>query len=405
MGIIKAAAGRPPDSDTGVQNRFRSQSDFGFQGTFHAEAMQIGIDYFSCTLRPDQGPADPYVDVENEQLLNGGAFAAPPVAGSDQTDWQRNFQASQYQLLMFDRSEKLREDAIAAASGALGCSPADWVVLDFGAMGYQDGLLGPNGATLQYNPKGRHDMNLTFKGEACAAAGTKPMIGLMAWCGSRAGTAKRIDVNIDDYRKVVSPDRFIQECQAGDVVSKAQDGLRMEGFKLRSREVTSATSYVGAPSSDRRMRVYDKDLESKNKTHHIAAVRWELQQRNEAAESLMAALTTPGRRWQDVITQALVSFVDFRDEASHSEVEKRDRCSWFELLVGAVKRANVYAARDPGTIHDRIAWLKQQIAPTLALVTYFWGGDVSSDYAEMLKEGRRRWKPKHLALLGGDLGR
>jgi phage replication initiation protein len=74
------------------------------------------------------------------------------------------------------------------------------------------------------------------------------------------------------------------------------------------------------------------------------------------------------------------------------------RLEWFQELVGLVKRAKVYLASAPRTAEQLIAWVQKAIAPTLAVVMTVWKGDFQP-LEDMIVEGRRRWKPRHKAIV------
>jgi len=280
-----------------------------------------------------------------------------------------------------------------AASLALGCEIEDWVETETGGMGYQKGMVGPGQSRIWWDAAGRDDIHLSLPGQACQIAGEKGLRSLFRYSLGHGGRATRCDVAIDDYRRVVSPADVLKTIQGPDCVTHAKKWLVQQGGDVGSPELTGETDYLGAPSSRQRLRVYDKGLESGGE---IDAVRWELESRKEAAETMVLALAY--RDWGQVMAARLVGFADFRDFDSHSEVEKRQRLAWFQKLVGMTSKASAYLPKIPRTAEEVVEWLDRAVGPMLAVGMAFWNGDTGRLF-EIIERGKRRWKPRHKAMV------
>jgi len=131
-------------------------------------------------------------------------------------------------------------------------------------------------------------------------------------------------------------------------------------------------------------------------------VRWELQSRDEAADTLIRLLANPARKWPAVAASRLVSFVDFRDASAHSEVEKRPRLPWYERLIRGAEKASAYPVKAVRTAFEVVEWVEKAIAPSLAVAMSVFKGDLS-EIVGLMDRGRSRWKPRHLAMVA-ELG-
>jgi len=280
-----------------------------------------------------------------------------------------------------------------AASLALGCEIEDWVETEIGSMGYQRGMVGPGQARIWWDAPGRDDIHLSLPGQACQIAGEKRLRSLFRYSLGHGGKPTRCDVAIDDYRRVISPADVLKTIQGPDCVTHARKWLVQQGGVVGSADLTGETAYLGAPSSRQRLRVYDKGLESEGE---IDAVRWELESRKEAAETMVLALAYRG--WGEVMASRLAGFVDFKDVESHSEVEKRRRLSWFRQLIGWTRKASAYLPKTPRTAEEVVEWLDRSIGPMLAVGMAFWKGDTGQLY-EIIDRGKRRWRPRHKAMV------
>jgi len=288
---------------------------------------------------------------------------------------------------------EFQDQVLFAASVALGCGMADWVDLDAGMWGYHRVMQGPGGARLLFDAPGRDDFHISFPGKACDLISESSMRSWLNFALVHHGKPTRCDINIDDWDRVVSPGDVLVALQGRDAVTHAKRCLMQRGSDVGSPETTGHTVYLGQPSSRQRLRVYDKGLESDGE---IDAVRWELQARDEPAQTLVAKLAT--QDWADTITRRLVAFVDFKDAASSSHVELRDRLPWYERLVRGAVKASAYLPKLPKTVDQLIDWFDRQIGTTLAVAMRYWEGDLAPLW-RIAKEGEKRFKPKHLAML------
>ena len=206
--------------------------------------------------------------------------------------------------------------------------------------------------------------------------------------------ATRCDVKIDDYGRTINPDQVLAELLGPDKVTHARKALVQSEYDMSDGTATGRTVYLGRPSSRQRLRVYDKGLESAGE---IEAVRWELETRREPARTLTQALTAGD--WGQVIASRLVAFVDFRDAESSAKVELRTRVPWYARLVANVAKAPAYLPKAPRSVLDSVIWMRHQVATSLAMAfRTVWQGDLAP-LIEMVKDGERRFKPKHHAMM------
>jgi len=289
--------------------------------------------------------------------------------------------------------DRFLADVQLAASSALGCEPGDWVETERGSYGYQKGLVGPGQARIWWDAPGRDDCHIRFPGKACQISGQERLVHLLRYSLAHGGKATRCDTVIDDYQHIVSPAQVEEALQGPDAVTHARKGLVQRGFEVGSPDLTGATTYLGSPTSRQRVRVYDKGLESGGE---MDCIRWELESRHGAAETMAVALAY--QDWGEVMASRLVGFVDFRLADSHSEVEKRQRLPWFELLVRRARKASAYLPKVPRTVEEVVEWVDRAIGPSLAVAMKFWKGDLAP-LSRILRNGERRWKPRHKVMV------
>ena len=283
-------------------------------------------------------------------------------------------------------------DVIEEVSDVLGGAPGDWIEQDQGFKSYRRSLIGPANSRLHFHPRNGSDFNLSLPGRACQRAGTERLRMFFSSFVDAGAKARRVDLALDDYEKRITPARFLEELEGPNKVAHSRKALTMTGMELGKPD-TGETVYLGAPQSNRRLRVYDKSFESGGL---IDAYRWELQERKRAAEK--AAYDLAHGNWNEVIRRRLVGFVDFRERESAPRIQDRARWGLYEELIEGADRAEGYFPVEEKSMEEIEQWFVRQYAPTLAMLLQHNGGDLST-IAEYARNGRRRWRPKHLALI------
>ena len=378
---------RVPPPLTGGHKMSDTPGDFGFQTSFvgpdapveaddrvqqerPSEGVQIGLDWLAITFHPT--PVDP---IEVDQPWYGDESPTPRP------------------------KNEFRDRALLAASVCLSCEPEDWFEKESGFYGYQRSMLGPGGAQLLYDPANKNDgehFNIFFPGQACELVSEAGMRSYLRFVRIHEGVATRCDVKIDDYEHVISPEGVRELLQTPDVVTHAHRWQSVNEGAVGHKEETGRTIYLGKAGSRQRLRVYDKGLQSDGE---INAIRWEMEARKEPAVTLVASLTDGN--WAQVITDRLVTFVDFRDHTSAARIVDRIRLPWFARLVGMAQKASAYLPKALRSVDQVIGWIGSQVSTSLAVVFRHWQGDISPLY-EIVKEGERKLKPKHLAMLAAS---
>jgi len=283
-------------------------------------------------------------------------------------------------------------DVIERVSDVLGGAPGDWIEQEQGFKSYRRSLMGPANSRLHFDPRNGSDFNVSLPGQACQRAGTEHLRMFISSFVDMGAKARRVDLTLDDYEKRITPARFLEEIRGPNKVAHSRKALTITGVELGKPD-TGETVYLGAPQSNRRLRVYDKSFESGGL---IDAYRWELQERGRAAEK--AAYDLAYGNWNEVIRRRLVGFVDFRERESAPRIQDRARWGLYEELMEGADKAEAYFPVEEKSIEEIEQWFIKQYAPTLAMLLQHHGGDLSA-IAEYARGGRRRLRPKHLALI------
>lgn len=364
---------RDADEDGQPPEHQRGWADGSISKPRHNQPVLVGVDWLDFTFHPSRlideaGPGD---RTQAERRASDMDDVPPPA------------------------SREFMDRVILATSLAIGCDPGDWIELEYGMWGYSLALLGPAGAKVLYAPfkTEENHFHVLLPGQACAMISQAAMISYLNFCDAHEAVCTRVDVKMDDYARVIGVPGIRLATQGGDIVTHAQRGEAVNRWRIGKPETTGDTVYVGAKGSRQLLRAYDKGLESGGE---IDAIRWELETRKEPAVTLVARLRS--EPWGEVIASRILSFVDFRDATSSSKIEKRTQLEWYARLIGSAKKASAYLPKLPKTIGDLTAWIRQSIGPSLATLFRAWTGDIGP-LTEILADGERRLRPKHLAML------
>lgn len=403
MGVFKGDPGPEPRTLTAGQKTVHRHGDLGEPSAF------VGLDWVELSFNPERGDAMPWdVAVDDELLIGDGSWALAPENRGAGNAYEETLMSREYSTLMVDRARLLREKTLMAVSMAIQCELGDWVDSDGGHNDYQRHLKGPEGARIDYDRRGSgvggdgFYFHVTLPGKAARLMDESRGRKLLQYAENNGGKGTRIDMAMDDYERVLSVDEIDKATTTEDFVSRTQRVLVMKSHAPRSSTTTGQTLYVGKAKSRRICRIYDKFLEDGEHD----CIRWEMEEKKSAAEELLRQLiqrdpvTGKPRSWSDVAKERLLSFLDFRNAESHSEVEKRERCDWFAQLVHNLTRARVYPAETPKTLEQVKAWVEKQIGPSLRVIVTAAGGSME-DVHGWIDRAKDRMRPRHFALLAG----
>lgn len=164
----------------------------------------------------------------------------------------------------------------------------------------------------------------------------------------------RIDICADTTQ--VHIDTVIEAVESGMLVSPAQSVRLVRELK---KETGGATIYIGSPSSDRMVRIYDKAAEQGTDG---VWTRLEIQYRKKYAGQIVDLLLL-----SDVSLETLASTsVDFR-EMDATRTNNRTRCEWWEAWVGAYGVVTLVVQKVAKRIDTSVQWIEDYVSRTLAM--------------------------------------
>ena len=209
------------------------------------------------------------------------------------------------------------------------------VPLPHGSLGYAHAEVGHRGVMLFWD-EDRPEVHVRMSGVVAAQFWEAEALSVLAWVLEMRGGFSRLDLQATvsyDLATVVGVRAAFDRREA---VTHCRKAVQIEAFDPHGAPLPSDEAgmslYLGATSSDRRLRIYDKGAQSAGQ---ISGTRFELQERNkyadEAARQLVAAgAVTP------VMRGRLVGFVDFR--LGDGDVDSRERACGTRGWSGRLRR-------------------------------------------------------------------
>ena len=172
----------------------------------------------------------------------------------------------------------------------------------------------------------------------------------------------RIDIACDDRKGFLNMEEIVEKVQANEINSRMTKRSVIVSFDGTQR--SGSTIYLGAPSSDFRVRIYDKALEEGVDGHWI---RVELVMRHKNAAAFaeqMNSAPSVGKLAAQVVNDKF-SFIE-RDD---SNITRCTVCGWWRSFVDELESVRLVARCVVQHSVERIEnWIESQVGPSLAVI-------------------------------------
>lgn len=200
----------------------------------------------------------------------------------------------------------------------------------------------------------------------------------------------RIDIACDDHAGYLDMDDILSKVQANEVNSRMTKRSTVISFDGTQR--SGATAYIGAPSSDFRVRIYDKALEEGTDGHWV---RVELVMRGKNSKAFVEQMTTSenvGKLAAQVINDKF-SFIE-RDDTN---ITRCSVSSWWSKFVDELESVRLVAREVIRHKVEQIAnWVEAQVGPSLAILFRTMGWPY---LFELAKDAGERLSDKQISLI------
>lgn len=222
----------------------------------------------------------------------------------------------------------------------------DWLDSGKGPHGYQAKHVSKLGAYAYSQGEKRMGVHVTMGGQVLSQIRELgiPDRDILYLIASHHGRCSRIDVCVNMVGSGVAVQDLYDLCESGKWRSPSKLGKRYVSPKGQEREDDGF--YVGAPTSDRRLRVYDKGLETRSL---IDWLRVELQTNKKKAHGVQGMLTE-SESTRGAINNLIQDFCTIFHPAYMEALRQKDG----DLPVSGRKEEAFWK------------WIRLQVAPSLA---------------------------------------
>lgn len=218
---------------------------------------------------------------------------------------------------------------------------------------------------------------------------------LARWLTSRAARNEldctRIDVCVDDKERIVKMRRITDAKYAGNFFNAKFSELRSSNNRGDDEGITV---YFGHPQSHKRLRIYDKWIESKGK---IPGIRWEAQFRKAVARdvlfTILEKIDESIEAATDYYKSLVTGIIDFRNRAGGDR--NRFRCKvlpWFARFCKrlAASPIRVIEPKREPLVQRSIDWINKSVAQSLSVVKKVLDSDFQQFIENVIDEGGQK---------------
>lgn len=306
----------------------------------------------------------------------------PDFAGSPRLDWLS---------LTFPASSPVYDDLVSQLCDWFGDSG---VRLDRGMMGYSSAMAVLGSGRILF------DGSLVSMGVHVflphgALSQIPDLESFLLWAFLNGAESSRLDICLDSDS--ISYDVIRDAVLETDGTTRRVAKFRTIDERVQHLGGSGRTLYLGSPSSDCRVRIYDKAAEQDIDDGSIW-LRFEVQFRDDRAHSMFQFLMCDDRA---LIGDVLRSVLDLR-EAGSDNVSRLPVLDWWGSWLSAAGVLRLPVPAPDSTIEDIAEWVNRQVAPSLALLFLAAGGDMSF-LTDLVRAGRPRIPLRRLALLSSRM--
>lgn len=178
----------------------------------------------------------------------------------------------------------------------------------------------------------------------------------------------RLDLACDDRKGYLDMETLVEKVRRNEINSRISKRTVMQQFDGLER--SGATVYLGAPSSDFRVRIYDKALEQEKPEEHW--IRVEMVLRSKHACSFIQAFNESDHVGilAAQIANGKFSFIE-RDDTN---ISRCSVCSWWLAFLDELESLKLVCRETTQHSVDKVCdWLELQVSPSLAIILKTFG--------------------------------
>lgn len=333
-----------PASNTGLDSRSSASGN--------DSKWSVGVDWLDFTFRAVEGVGEAYELLDQVEIVIDEQFEfSPSAAVHNGRQWEGSGHGSKGSMCWYKAP-------------------------------YEDEFGGPHPAQLK----------IAMSGSTLAKIKLMELAEWLRVAGeNRELDCTRIDLALDDHNKIIKMGKIADAREKGNFFNCSYSE---RVTSCRRGEIEGVTIYFGSRASDKRLRIYDKTIESKGAT---LGNRWEAQFRRGAAYEVFSvwlkACEMGERTTARVLQNIVLGLIDFRSR--DNDDPNRSRCprlAWFEAMLSILSSepARISVTKVEQSLQKSIDWIKRSVGSTLASLRAVLGTEYASFIDRAATEGGER---------------
>jgi phage replication initiation protein len=210
------------------------------------------------------------------------------------------------------------------------------------------------------------------------------------------GKFTRLDLATDDFQGVLDMDVMREKILKQEFVCRARSGREIRSLFGGAGH----TLYFGSRESDTFLRIYDKAAEQADLGVDVSCcrswIRVEMELKNDRADGAAHYIDQHREDWSNEAAGWLLSFLDFKDPGTDSNVSRWDTSPWWSLFVAHAKKSRIASVQEERTVEDVRDWVDRQVVPSLFVLEATVGHE---EVFQMVAEGSGRLKDHHKKMI------
>ncbi len=251
-------------------------------------------------------------------------------------------------------------------------------MMTYGGMGYTQSAFFLDGGRIFWHDE-RPEMGIHIRLNSTSMA----LVGLTALGAinrvlDMGGQITRLDIAFDDLDGLLDINHMHEKLLAGNVQTRFRKVARIQGAIIGLSQNIGDTINVGSRTSHAFVRVYDKKREQEARGKDVSGIdtwtRVELELKSEKAH-MFAGLLGECAAGNDLDAPAILcsnllwGLLDFKIPNPDDENKSRwDTSHWWADFLEATAKLTLSIPSPEKTIEGAKAWVKNQVAPTLAMI-------------------------------------
>lgn len=272
----------------------------------------------------------------------------------------------------------------------------DFTMLEKGNLGYSSQMIN-NNIKILFNGTKEMGVHVIMSGKGCRYYENNNNLVELINRFDDFTKISRIDIAYDDFTgNTILLDKIVDDSRKANIVSRWKTSSEIIKRDIATAKIVGHTISFGSRSSDMYLRFYNKSMEQKVEGNWI---RMELEIKGDRAEVLKEKIQLDNIHIGSFISTVINNYIRFLECNERDKNKSRWKTAeYWERIVDTTKKGKLTKRKESKTILHSKKWVKNQIAPTLAMIIKAEEGDLEFLF-ESLESGSKRLKSKHYKMI------